>query len=214
MEVPLQQFWLFFSSTWWENRGSAGTSLKAERKLNDCGSFLQLGSPYEPVFIGQRVLSTYSGEQKGGGGLVLGTDQKPEPSVLIVGWRFWLPTFRQISLLYVSVMNILPWWLEVLSTSCSSVLKWKLGIFRTRKNQLSSFACPEWKHKKRGPCSSGVFLAAHSGLEAGNHVSKDLWERKREYYQENFIWPVSQLYLPLGWRVRGEKGLVLGNCSL
>lgn len=167
-----------------------------------------------PIFIGQRVLCTYSGEQKGGGGLVLGTDQKPEPSVLIVGWRFWLPTFRQISLLCVSVMNILPWWLEVLSTSCSSVLKWKLGIFRTRKNQLFSFDCPEWKHKKRGPCSSGVFLAAHSGLEAGNHVSKDLWERKCEYYQENFIWPVNQLYLPLGWRVRGEKGLVLGNCSL
>lgn len=40
----------------------------------------------------------------------------------------------------------------------------------------------------------------------------DLWERKCEYYQENFIWPVSQLYLPLGWR-EGKRGWYLGTAA-
>lgn len=50
--------------------------------------------------------------------------------------------------------NILPWWLEVLSTSCSSVLKCKLSLFRTCKNWLPPVDCPELEHNKWGPCSS------------------------------------------------------------
>lgn len=52
---------------------------------------LQPGSLCAPghQFSWSRVLGMWPGKQSGDVGLVSGLDQKPEPSVLVVGWRFY-----------------------------------------------------------------------------------------------------------------------------
>lgn len=201
MEESLQQFWLYFSAH------VVGEPRKS-RDQSQCRAAIKwLGLPSPtwvtlwtrpPILIGQRVLSRYPGKQKGGGWLFSWIDQKPEPSVLIVGWRIWLPTFRQILFLWVSMINILPWWLESPSTSCSSVLNWKLRIFKTCKSCLPPVGCPKWEHNKWGPCSSRGPLAYTLRTHGENHVSEEPWERKGKYYQGNAIFSTSQVYLLLG----------------